>query len=170
MFLRQPQAKTTIRHGGPCGLQIEMRSAEREVKSVVFHAAGDRWYHAAGSEGGYGMIQTRKAAKPLSSISLILLWLATFKRPARYERGRKAGTPLFIRERGEVWPGRTQVAQRNDCAPSLSRRHRGIAAADINRLRLPLPDCALPDRSAGRAQQRQRVGHSDDRNHREGQC
>ena len=43
------------------------------------------------------------------------------------------------------------------------------AAADINRLRLPLPDCALPDRSAGRAQQRQRVDHSDDRNHREGQ-
>ena len=55
-------------------------------------------------------------------------------------------------------------------ATSLSRRCRGIAAADINRLRLPLPDCALPGRSAGRAQQRQRVDHSDDRNYREGQC
>ena len=53
---------------------------------------------------------------------------------------------------------------------SVSRRRRGIDAADINRLRLPLPDCALPGRSAGRAQQRQRVDHSDDRNHREGQC
>ena len=68
----------------------------------------------------------------------------------------------------ESTPGR--IAERNGCAPSLSRRRRGIAATDINRLRLPLPDCALPDRSAGRAQQRQRVDHSDDRNHREGQC
>ena len=61
---RKGSRLTTIRHGGPCGLQIEMRSAEREGKSVVFHAAGGRWYHAALSEGGYGMIRTRNAAKP----------------------------------------------------------------------------------------------------------
>ena len=46
----------------------------------------------------------------------------------------------------------------------------GSTPPTSNRLRLPLPDCALPGRSAGRAQQRQRVDHSDDRNHREGQC
>ena len=27
---------TTIRHGGPCGLQIEMRPAERDAKLGVF--------------------------------------------------------------------------------------------------------------------------------------
>ena len=35
---RKESRLTTIRHGGPCGLQIEMRSAEREGKSVVFDA------------------------------------------------------------------------------------------------------------------------------------
>ena len=43
---------TTIRHGGPCGLQIEMRSDERGPKTVSFYATGERWYHATASEGG----------------------------------------------------------------------------------------------------------------------
>ena len=59
---------------------------------MVFNAAGGRWYHAAGLEGGYGTIRTRNAAKPLSSISLIPLWLSPLNRPARFGRGRKAGT------------------------------------------------------------------------------
>ena len=47
---------------------------------------------AVGSEGGYGMAATSNAAKPLSSICLIPLWLAVLKRPSRCGRGRKAGT------------------------------------------------------------------------------
>ena len=43
---------TTIRHGGPCGLQIEMRSAERGPKSVVLSATQGRWLFATRSEGG----------------------------------------------------------------------------------------------------------------------
>ena len=43
---------TTIRHGGPCALRIEMRSAERQGKSVVFIATKGRRYHATRSEGG----------------------------------------------------------------------------------------------------------------------
>ena len=36
---------------------------------------------AARSEGGYGMAKTSNAAKPLSSISLIPLWLSPVNRP-----------------------------------------------------------------------------------------
>ena len=34
------------------GLRIEMKSAERRVNPVLFHATGERWYHATASEGG----------------------------------------------------------------------------------------------------------------------
>ena len=50
--MRKESRLTTIRHGGPCGLRIEMRSAERRVNPVLFYATGDRWYHATASEGG----------------------------------------------------------------------------------------------------------------------
>ena len=40
------------RHGGPSALQTRMRSAERQGKSVLFHATGERWYHATGLRGG----------------------------------------------------------------------------------------------------------------------
>ena len=43
---------TTIRHGGPSGLRIEMRSAERGFKSVVFSATEGRLLFATCSEGG----------------------------------------------------------------------------------------------------------------------
>ena len=36
---------------------------------------------AARSEGGYGMVKTSNAAKPLSSICLIPLWLSPVNRP-----------------------------------------------------------------------------------------
>ena len=83
---------TTIRHGGPCGLRIEMRSAEREEKSVVFHATEGRMVFATRSEGGCGRIPAQGVAKPLSAICLIPLWLSAVNRPARFRRGRKAGT------------------------------------------------------------------------------
>ena len=47
---------------------------------------------AARSGGGYGMVKTSNAAKPLSSIYLIPLWLSPVNRPPRSRRGRKAGT------------------------------------------------------------------------------
>ena len=91
---------TTIRHGGPCGLQIEMKSAERDGKSVLFHAPGVRWYHAPGLEGGgWGTIPAQDMAKPLPSICLIPLWLSTLNRPVRAERGEKAvprATPVPV--------------------------------------------------------------------------
>ena len=73
---------TTIRHGGPCGLRIEMRSAERAGKSAVFlcRSAAKSLPHA--QRGGYGMAQTRNAAEPLSFMSLIPLWLSPVNRPA----------------------------------------------------------------------------------------
>ena len=46
--------------------------------------------NAPRSEGGWGMIQTRNAAKPLSFISLIPLWLSHLHRPP----------PLATREKG----------------------------------------------------------------------
>ena len=96
---------TTIRHGGPCGLQIEMRSAEREGKSVVFscHNARSRMPHA--QRGGCGMIRTRNAAKPLSFIFLIPLWLSLFESA----RSRRAGEKGCVESdpppnRGVMWP------------------------------------------------------------------
>ena len=60
---------------------------------MVFHAAGGRMVFAAGLEGGgYGTIRPRDAAKPLSFISLIPLWLSLVNRPPRAEREKKAGT------------------------------------------------------------------------------
>ena len=41
---------TTIRHGGPCALRIEMRSDERGPKSVVFIGTGGRMYFGTRSE------------------------------------------------------------------------------------------------------------------------
>ena len=45
---------TTIRHGGPCGLRIEMRSDERGPKTVGFRVTNDRRYFVTRSEGGCG--------------------------------------------------------------------------------------------------------------------
>ena len=83
---------TTIRHGGPCGLRIEMRSAERGSKSVSFHVTGERLYDVTASEGGGNMVFGLGLPRLHSSIYLISLWLSALKRPSRYERGRKAGT------------------------------------------------------------------------------
>ena len=50
------------------------------------------WFLPHVQRGGYGTIRTRNAAKPLSSISLIPLWLSPVNRPSRFRRERKAGT------------------------------------------------------------------------------
>ena len=72
---------TTIRHGGPCGLRSEMRSAEREGKSLVFSCRKAASRMPQPQRGGYGTIRTRNAAKPLSSICLMPLWLSPVTRP-----------------------------------------------------------------------------------------
>ena len=71
---------TTIRHGGPCGLRIEMRAAERDRKYAGFlcHSGPAPMSHA--QRGGCDMLKSSNAAKPLSSICLIPLWLAALKR------------------------------------------------------------------------------------------
>ena len=71
---------TTIRHGGPCGLRSEMRSAERAGKSVVFLCRKAASRMPQPQRGGCGMAQTRNAAEPLSFISLIPLWLSPVNR------------------------------------------------------------------------------------------
>ena len=45
---------TTSRHGGPSGLQIGMRLAEKAVNPVVFGVPQDRMVFAPRSEGGVG--------------------------------------------------------------------------------------------------------------------
>ena len=76
---------TTIRHGGPCGLQSEMRSAERGSESVGFHVTEGRWYDVTRSEreGGCYMIFGLGLPQLHSSIYLIPLWLANLKTPSR---------------------------------------------------------------------------------------
>ena len=49
----------TIRHGGPCGLRIEMRSAERDGKSVVFSCRNARFSLPHAQRGG---VRRSKAA------------------------------------------------------------------------------------------------------------
>ena len=44
------------------------------------------------SEGGCSKNYSRGIPQPLSPISLIPLWLSPVNRPARFRRGRKAGT------------------------------------------------------------------------------
>ena len=57
---------TTIRHGGPCGLRSEMRSAERAGKSVVFlcRSASKCLPHA--QRGGSGRGVRGRVASPLA--------------------------------------------------------------------------------------------------------
>ena len=84
---------TTIRHGGPCALRSEMRSDERGSKSVVFIATGGRMVFATRSEGGvWQNFRLKVWRSRFPSISLIPLWLSHVNRPARFRRGRKAGT------------------------------------------------------------------------------
>ena len=83
---------TTIRHGGPCGLRIEMRLDERGPKTVAFRVtnAATGCYSLRG--GGCNTMFGLGLPRLHSSIFLISLWLSALKRPARYERGRKAVT------------------------------------------------------------------------------
>ena len=89
---RKESRLTTIRHGGPSALRIEIRSAERGKSRGFSCRSGPHGFCRTLRGGGYGMIRTRNAAKPLSFISLIPLWLSTLNRPPRFRRGRKAGT------------------------------------------------------------------------------
>ena len=83
---------TTIRHGGPCALQIEMRSVERGPKTVAFSCYKRRYRMLQPQRGGCNTMFGLGLPRLHSSICLISLWLSALKRPARYERGRKAGT------------------------------------------------------------------------------
>ena len=84
---------------------------------MVFSAPGGRWYHAPRSEGGWGTIQTRNAAKPLSFISLISLCLSTMNRPA----------PLRTREKG--WDESAPPQNGGSCDPdSGTEGHTAIPA------------------------------------------
>ena len=85
---------TTIRHGGPSGLRIGMRSAERGVNPAVLSVTGGRMVFADTLRGGgVGMIRSNEMRQSrYSSISLIPLWLSPLNRPTRFRRGRKAGT------------------------------------------------------------------------------
>ena len=49
-------------------------------------------FHATGLRGGCDTIPAQDMAHQRPSMCLIPLWLATFKRPLRFGRGRKAGT------------------------------------------------------------------------------
>ena len=71
---------TTIRHGGPCGLRIEIRADERAEKSPVFYAAVPPPQCHTLRGGGTAWLKSSNAAKPLSSICLIPLWLAALER------------------------------------------------------------------------------------------
>ena len=83
---------TTIRHGGPCGLRIEMRSDERGPKTVGFRVTNDRRYFVTRSEGGWNTIFGLGLPQPHSSICLIPLWLSPVNRPAMSHEKKKAGT------------------------------------------------------------------------------
>ena len=89
---RKESRLTTIRHGGPCALQIEMRSVERGPKTVAFRVtnAPTGCYSLRG--GGCNTMFGLGLPRLHSSICLISLWLSALKRPARFGRGRKAGT------------------------------------------------------------------------------
>ena len=64
---------------------------ERAGQSAVFLCRPDRTTMPRAQRGGYGMAATSNAAKPLSSISLIPLWLAVLKRPSRCRTREKGG-------------------------------------------------------------------------------
>ena len=94
---RKPRSRkgsrlTTIRHGGPSGLRIGMRSAERGVNPAVLSVTGGRMHFVTRSEGGCHTIRPKGVTTHYCLISLIRLWLSPVNRPARAERGKKAGT------------------------------------------------------------------------------
>ena len=73
---------------------------------------------AAVTEGGYGKIQPRDAAKPHSPISLIPLWLSPVKRP-HPRRCSKIGEDDSDppENRGVMWPQQRCVAAHRSCPP-----------------------------------------------------
>ena len=78
---RKGSRLTTIRHGGPCGLRSEMRSAERPgnlaICDVTLAAKCPEHPQRGGCYMGFGL----GLPQPHSSICLIPLWLAALKRP-----------------------------------------------------------------------------------------
>ena len=88
---------TTIRHGGPCGLRIEMRSAERRVNPVLFYATGDRWYHATASEGGvwhdFSLRSTTAAFVHLPHSAVVSQFENALPRPRGRMMARTRATP-----------------------------------------------------------------------------
>ena len=82
----------TIRHGGPSGLRIRMRSAEREEESVVLVSQRTAWVLPQGYRGVWDKISAQGETIPPSAISLIPLSLSPVNRTARAERGKKGRT------------------------------------------------------------------------------
>ena len=72
---------TTIQHGRLCDLRSQINAAETEGKSACFHAPVVDNVCPGLRGGGWGMAKSRNAAKPLSSICLILLGLSPVIRP-----------------------------------------------------------------------------------------
>ena len=82
----------TTRHGGPSGLRIRMRSAEREEESVVLVSQRPAWVLPQGYRGVWDKISAQGGTIPPSAISLIPLSLSPVNRTARAERGKKGRT------------------------------------------------------------------------------
>ena len=95
--MRKESRLTTIRHGGPCGLRIEMRSAERRVNPVLFYATGDRWYHATASEGGvwhdFSLRSTTAAFVHLPHSAVVSQFENALPRPRGRMMARTRATP-----------------------------------------------------------------------------
>ena len=58
----------------------------------VLNGTNDRMLNGTPSEGGVFQESLKRCSQPLSAIFLIPLWLSPVNRPARFRRGRKAGT------------------------------------------------------------------------------
>ena len=88
---------TTIRHGGPSALRIEMRSDERPSKSVGFHAAQGRMVFAARSEGGVRHDSDKKCGKAaflyLSHSAVVIPFESARPLPTREKGGDESDPP-----------------------------------------------------------------------------
>ena len=72
---------------------------------------------AAVTEGRYGKIQPRDAAKPHSPISLIPLWLSPVKRPHSRRCSKIGEDDSDPPKRGVMWPQQRCVAAHRSCPP-----------------------------------------------------
>ena len=83
---------TTIRHGGHPLCRPGANRMKKRSNRGVLNGTNDRMLNGTPSEGGVFQESLKRCSQPLSAIFLIPLWLSPVNRPARVERGRKAGT------------------------------------------------------------------------------